>query len=100
VYYGAAPGLAWLADVPAAAPSTTQAAPAPLPLVRTADMSLDRARELYAGGHLRDALRLLDRIGIGDPLRPEADRLRADVQRNLLAAASTGTPSADTGNRQ
>src|SRR3954468_12824875 len=69
VYYGAAPGLAWLADVPAAAPSTTQAAPAALPLVRTADMSLDRARELYAGGHLRDALRLLDRIGIGDPLR-------------------------------
>jgi tetratricopeptide (TPR) repeat protein len=98
VYYGAAPALSWLVDVPATN-ATAQAAPAPLPIVRTADILLDRARELYTGGHLHDALRLLDRIGIADPLRPDADRLRGDIQRALLAAASAG-PSRDTVTRQ
>lgn len=100
VYYFAAPALSWLADVPAASRPTTQAAPAPLPIVRTADMLLDRGRALYAGGHLHDALRLLDRIGSSDPLRPDADRLRADIQRDLLSAASAGTSSTNTGTRQ
>ena len=94
VYYGAAPALSWLADVPAAQP-VTQVAPEPLPMVRTADTLLDRARELYAGGHFHDALRLLDRIGIADPVRPDADRLRADIQRDLLAAESGGTTATD-----
>jgi hypothetical protein len=85
--FGAAPALSWLADVPGAS-TVTQAPAEPLPVVRAADMLLDRARELYTGGHLYDALRLLDRIGIADPIRPEADRLRADIQRDLLAAAS------------
>lgn len=94
---GAAPALSWLADVPGA--STLAQAPAePLPVVRTPDMLLDRARELYTGGHLYDALRLLERIGLADPVRPEADRLRADIQRDLLAAASG--PGAHTGVRQ
>jgi hypothetical protein len=59
----------------------------PLPIVRAAETSLQRARNLYAGGHLRDALKALDRIGLADPLRPEADRLRANIQHDLLAAA-------------
>ena len=41
--------------------TTVQTSAEPLPIVRTADIVLDRARELYAGGHLHDALRLLDR---------------------------------------
>jgi tetratricopeptide (TPR) repeat protein len=98
IYFGAAPALSWLADVPPAARPATQIAAEPLPIVRTADTLLDRARELYAGGHLHDALRTLDRIGIADPVRPDADRLRADIQRDLLAAASAGAPTgADTG---
>ena len=99
VYFGAAPALAWLVDVPGTRP-LPQTAREPLPIVRTADTLLERARELYAGGHLRDALRLLDSIGIADPVRPEADRLRADIQRVLLASVAaesqgttpTGTP--------
>jgi len=83
VYYGAAPAFSWLADVPAAQPAT-QVAPEALPMVRTTDTLLDRARELYAGGHLHDALRTLDRIGIADPLRADADHLRAEIQRDLL----------------
>lgn len=95
VYVGAAPALSWLADVAPPARATTPAAADALPMVRTADTLLDRARELYVGGHLHDALRLLDRIGIADPVRPEADRLRADIQRALLAASSASTPPAD-----
>jgi hypothetical protein len=99
VYFGASPALAWLVDVPADARPLPQTARGPLPIVRTADTLLDRARELYAGGHLRDALRVLDGIGIADAARPEADRLRADIQRVLLAsvaAGSQGSPSTGT----
>jgi alkyl sulfatase BDS1-like metallo-beta-lactamase superfamily hydrolase len=87
--------LSWLVDVPADARPLAQSAREPVPIVRTADTLLERARELYAGGHLRDALRSLDGIGIADPLRPQADRLRADIQRVLLAsvAADASTPT-------
>ncbi len=71
---------------PAAAPERT--AVEPLPVVRSSEIVLDRARSLYLDGHLRDALRALERIDVADPVRPEADRLRADVQRALLAAAT------------
>lgn len=71
-----------------------------LPVVRAAETALLRARSLYADGRLRDALRTLDRINPGDPARAEADRLRADIQRDLFAAA--GLPArtaAETGQR-
>ncbi|HEY6363013.1 MAG TPA: hypothetical protein VIX63_18030 [Vicinamibacterales bacterium] len=83
--------VSWFTDPavpPAAAPE--RAVVEPLPLVRSSEIVLARAKELYSGGHLRDALRALERIDVADPIRPEADRLRADVQRALLAAA-TGT---------
>ena len=48
---------------------------------------LERGRVLAAAGHLNEALQALDRIRLGDPLRGEADRLRADVQKQLLALA-------------
>lgn len=63
-----------------------------LPVVRPSEIVLARARALYADGHLRDALRALDRIDLADPMRPDANRLRADVQRALLAAA-VGPPA-------
>jgi tetratricopeptide (TPR) repeat protein len=93
VFYAAAPTLSWLSDVPAGTRAATPIVPEPLPIVRSADTLLDRAHSLYAGGHLHDALRLLDRVGIGDPLRAEVDRLRADIQRDLLAAAAARTPN-------
>jgi tetratricopeptide (TPR) repeat protein len=86
---GGLPIGTWLSELQVAAPApATQAAfDEPLPVVRASETLLVRARELYAGGRLRDALRLLDRVSMADPLRAEADRLRADVQRDLLAAA-------------
>ncbi len=91
VVLGGAPALSWMLEVPAVAPQTVQPAADPLPIVRTADTLLDRARGLYAGGHLHDALRLLDRVDLADPARADADRLRASIQRDLLSAAETGT---------
>jgi hypothetical protein len=91
MYFGAASALSWLVDVPADARPLPQTAREPVPIVRTADTLLARASELYAGGHLRDALRVLDGIGIADPLRPQADRLRADIQRVLLASVAAGS---------
>jgi hypothetical protein len=90
VVLGGAPALSWMIEVPAATPRVAQTAAEPLPIVRTADTLLDRARGLYAGGHLHDAMRLLDRIDIADPARADADHLRADIQRDLLAGASAG----------
>jgi tetratricopeptide (TPR) repeat protein len=62
--------------------------PAPLPVPAPTETYLSRARAMFAGGKLRDALRALDRVPIGDTLRGEADRLRGDIQRELLAVVN------------
>lgn len=86
---GGLPIGTWLSElqVAAPAPSAQVAFDEPLPVVRASEMLLARARILHADGRLRDALRALDRVSLADPFRAEADRLRADVQRDLLAAA-------------
>ncbi len=78
----------WLAD-PVGSPSEQVAAMPldPLPLARSSERIVARARALQSGGHLRDALRTLDAIHLADPLRPEADRMRGELQRQLLNAA-------------
>ena len=63
-------------------------APAPLPIPAPTEGYLAQARAMFAGGKLRDALRALDRVPVGDTLRPDAERLRADIQRELLAVAT------------
>jgi hypothetical protein len=65
-------------------------------------VALGRARALFARGHLNDAIRALDEIPRGDQVAPEADGVRADIQRLLLEAAGArsaapqayGTPGA------
>jgi hypothetical protein len=69
--------------------SPAVAQPAALPLPSTADLVLARARALSARGHLHEALRLVETIGPGDQRRAEADELRAELQRTLIAAVST-----------
>ncbi len=69
------------ARVVAAAPRET------LPVPRGSEALLERGRVLAAAGHLNEALQALERVRLGDPLRAEADRLRADVQKQLLALA-------------
>jgi hypothetical protein len=56
-----------------------------LPLPRRGDTALARARALATSGRLHDALAALDDVHPTDSQRPDADRLRSDIQRQLLA---------------
>ena len=99
---GGLPIGTWLSELQGSAPvQAPQPVPAePVPVVRASEAALVRARSLYSDGRLRDALRVLDRISLGDASRTEADRLRADIQRDLLAAAGlAGVPSEEAGTR-
>src|SRR5262245_55496826 len=77
-------------DAPAAraVPVTREAA---LPVPRRGEDALARARSLAASGHLRDALTALDAVRPTDAQRADADRLRGDIQRQILAL--TALPS-------
>jgi hypothetical protein len=61
----------------------------PLPIPAASETYLARAQALAATGRLHDALRVLDRIPLGNPLYRDANRLRADVQERLLLLANT-----------
>jgi hypothetical protein len=91
---GGLPIGSWLSELQVGppAPPTQTVLDEPLPVARASEKFVARARELYAGGRLRDALRQLDRVDIADPLRAEADRLRIDIQRQLLVAAGIPAP--------
>jgi tetratricopeptide (TPR) repeat protein len=71
-------------EVPAGASAGPPARDVSLPLPRRGEMALIRARSLAASGHLHEALAVLDQVRSTDPQKPEADRARADIQRQLL----------------
>jgi hypothetical protein len=58
-----------------------------VPVPSASEVSLARARSWSASGRLRDALTALDAIRPGDPLRAQADELRASIQQQLLDTA-------------
>ena len=65
-----------------------------LPLPRRGENALARGRALAAGGRLHDALLALEQVRPTDPQRDEADRLRSDLQRQLLALTPMPPPVA------
>ena len=90
-------GLAWFpVQATTGAPAAIVSLPPPIPLPSPAETYVVRARSLFASGKLRDALRALDRVPAGDALRPDAERLRADIQRELLAVAGAEASSASS----
>lgn len=91
-------GLAdWFpAQATTGAPATLVTPQSPLPIPSPTEAYVGRARALFASGKLRDALRALDRVPVGDALRPDAERLRADIQRELLAVAVAEASSASS----
>lgn len=80
--------LGWAAPA-VATPTATSALG--VPVLSAGDVALARARALYARGRLTDALGALDRIGPEQPERTDADRLRVEIQRVLLAVADDQT---------
>jgi tetratricopeptide (TPR) repeat protein len=69
------------------APSPVRALPVP----RRAEQALARARGLAANGQLHDALTALELVRPTDTQRAEADRLRGEIQLQLIAL--TAVPS-------
>jgi tetratricopeptide (TPR) repeat protein len=58
-----------------------------LPLPRRGELMLSRGRMLAASGRLHEALAVLEQVRPTDPQKEEADRLRGEIQRQLLALA-------------
>ena len=79
----------------ASAQAPASVVPDPLPIPSASEVSLARARAWSSTGRLRDALIALEAIRPGDPLRAQADELRARIQQQLLdsARATQATPS-------
>jgi tetratricopeptide (TPR) repeat protein len=75
-----------------ASPEASMPAPvareATLVLPRRGEMIMAKARALMASGHFHEALTALDTMRATDPQRADADRLRADIQRQLIALAT------------
>ena len=92
LYYDAPVTITGLWPVaPIERPAAAIVTPAPLAIPQPAETYLAQARSFFAAGKLRDALRMLERIPLGDSLQPDADRLRGDIQRELLAIAGAET---------
>jgi tetratricopeptide (TPR) repeat protein len=66
---------------------------APLPLPRRGEMALERARALALRGRLHEALAALDMVHSTDPEQSEADRMRAELQRQLMALVVPARPA-------
>jgi len=94
IILGALAVRSWLVELPVAGRVSEVKAGEPLPLVRGSEMRLARARELNARGLPHDALRLLAQVDVADPLRDEANRLTADIQRGLLGMAPQDSTAA------
>ena len=59
--------------------------PDPVIVPRSAETAIERAQALYASGRLYDALRAGELVRATDALRGDADKLKAVIQRELLA---------------
>jgi tetratricopeptide (TPR) repeat protein len=70
-----------------------------LPVPRRGETALARARALTASGRLHDALAILESVRPTDPQKADADRLRADIQRQLLALTSLPAAVATSGEK-
>jgi hypothetical protein len=87
--------LPWFSELvrqPPQASAQAPSAPDALPLPRRGEMALARARALAAGGRLHDAMATLDQIRPTDGEKVDADRLRADLQRQLIGLLSGAPP--------
>ncbi len=82
----------WLAPGPSADVVIAKADRVAPVVLSSADVALVRARALYARGQLAEALQALDRVPSTGPSRTEADTLRREIQRLLLATAQVRPP--------
>jgi len=96
ILLAAQPMASWLGDQPAPGPAASAQVSEPMPLIRMSEMRVARARDLYQRGRPHDALRALDAIDRGDPIRADADVLTATIQSALLANTVPTSPGEAT----
>ena len=73
-----------------------------LPVPRRGEETLARAKTLAASGHLREALAVLEDIRATDPQKGDGDRLRGDIQQQLMTLSSivpVAAPDREKGER-
>jgi hypothetical protein len=88
----------WLPLNPVADAPHTAVREEPVPVPSPAEAWVARARRLHDDGRLHDALAVLGSISDSDPLKADADELRADIQRKLLETARIRpVPAAEAG---
>jgi tetratricopeptide (TPR) repeat protein len=80
----------WLGMSAANEVLVASSAPAPLAVLSSSEVALVRARTLFARGRLAEALQALDRVQDETPFRKDADLLRVEIQRLLLASGQDG----------
>ena len=93
ILLAAQPIASWLGEAPSASAAANPRTNDLLPVVRSAEMRLVRAKALFEDGKPHDALRLLESIDRGDPLRADAEALTAAIQTMLLNGVP-GSPTA------
>jgi len=74
------------------APSVAGIGDGRLPIPLRGETALARARALVASGHLHDALTALDEVRATDVQKADADRLRSNIQRQLVGLTATAPP--------
>ena len=79
----------------AAAPFTP-----PIPVPRLADLAMARGEALFTRGRLHEALTALQSVPPGDAVRPRADALVAEIQRQLLANSRSSYPGRGESSRR
>ena len=85
----------WQAEPARGAEPVAAVEPGALPLPSASELVIAHARALVARGHLHEALRAIDEVGIGNARRAEADRLRAEIQAALLASTASSSAPGD-----
>jgi tetratricopeptide (TPR) repeat protein len=87
--------LVGLEPPPAPLPTLAASGDGRLPIPLRGETALARARALAATGHYHDALAALDNVRPTDLQKPDADQLKADIQRQLVALVSSSAASPD-----
>jgi tetratricopeptide (TPR) repeat protein len=90
----------FLSQVTTAPPGSVTQDAEPLPVPAASEASLARARILQEKGRLHEALAALDEVRNGDGSWPEAQTLRAAIQRQLLAGVGVPLARPDAGSDQ
>ena len=82
----------WFAPGPPAEVAVAKADRIAPVVLSSGDVALVRARALYARGSLAEALQALDRAPTTGPSRAEAETMRREIQRLLLATSQVRAP--------